>query len=169
MQNQEIKLSAEQAYLFKVMEETNQHLFITGRAGAGKSVLLRYFKENTKKRSMVAAPTGIAAMNVGGVTLHSGFKLPFEVNGILKKDDRLDTILRRVEVLIIDEVSMVAANILDSVSKRFKQARENDLPFGGVQVIMFGDVYQLPPVIDKSLMQYFEKTYGGIFFFNAHV
>src|ERR1700676_4694876 len=170
-QQADIKLSDEQEVLFNVMENTKQHLFITGRAGAGKSVLLRHFRENTAKRIVVAAPTGIAALNVKGQTIHSLFKLAPELYrpGSLEANSRLYTLLKRIETLVIDEISMVRADLLDAIDERFRKACDNDLPFGGKQVIMFGDCYQLPPVVDRDLMQYFEHVHGGYFFFNALV
>lgn len=167
----DIVLSAEQQALLKVMEETKQHLFITGRAGAGKSVLLREFREETKKRVVIAAPTGIAALNVKGQTLHSLFKLPPQLYypGTLAPNERLNSLLRRIDTLVIDEISMVRSDLLDAVDERLRQAFGNDTPFGGIQLVMFGDVYQLPPVVDKDLISYFEKEYQGYFFFNASV
>lgn len=167
----DITLSAEQKALFGVMEQTRQHLFITGRAGAGKSVLLRHFRENTKKKVVVAAPTGIAALNVRGQTLHSLFKLAPQLHrkGNLSPNNRVGTLLRRIDTLVIDEISMVRADLLDAVDERLREATKKDMPFGGVQVIMFGDVYQLPPVVEEGLMPYFEAVHGGYFFFNALV
>lgn len=166
-----ITLSAEQKALFEIMEGSNQHMFITGRAGAGKSVLLRHFRENTKKRVVVAAPTGIAALNVRGQTIHSLFKLPPQLfrKGSLSHNTRLYSLLKRIDCLVIDEISMVRADLLDAIDERLRKANENDVPFGGVQVIMFGDVYQLPPVVEEGLMSYFEAVHGGYFFFNALV
>lgn len=166
----EVVLSGEQKALLDIMENSNQHMFVTGRAGAGKSVLLREFRATTKKRVVVAAPTGIAALNVRGQTLHSLFKLAPELYqpGKLSFDKRLNTLLRRIDALIIDEISMVRADLIDAVEERLRVAKGNDIPFGGVQLIMFGDVFQLPPVVgDDDLVKYFEKVYGGHFFFNA--
>lgn len=170
-QTTEIKLSAEQEALFQIMENSNQHLFITGRAGAGKSVLLRHFRENTQKRVVVAAPTGIAALNVKGQTIHSLFKLPPQLfrKGSLSHNTRLYSLLKRIECVVIDEISMVRADLLDAIDERLRKANENDAPFGGVQIIMFGDVYQLPPVVEENLAPYFEAVHGGHFFFNALV
>lgn len=167
--NVDITLSAEQKALLEVMEGTRQHLFITGRAGAGKSVLLRHFREQTKKRIVVAAPTGIAALNVQGQTLHSLFKLPPQLHrsGTLAPNDRVSSLLKRIDTLVIDEISMVRADLLDAVDERLRQACRNDLPFGGKQIIMFGDPYQLPPVVEDGLRDYFEAVHGGHFFFNA--
>jgi ATP-dependent exoDNAse (exonuclease V) alpha subunit len=167
----DITLSAEQKFLLKVMEETRNHLFITGRAGAGKSVLLRHFRENTHKKVVIAAPTGIAALNVRGQTIHSLFRIAPQLHrkGKLSPNSRVCTLLKRIDTLVIDEISMVRADLLDAVDERLREAFHNDLPFGGVQVIMFGDVYQLPPVVDEGLMPYFEAVHNGYFFFNAHV
>lgn len=167
----DIILSNEQKALLKVMEESCQHLFITGRAGAGKSVLLRSFRENTRKKVVVAAPTGIAALNVRGQTLHSLFKLPPQLHrkGSLSPNTRLQSLLKRIDCLVIDEISMVRADLLDAVDERLREATGKDMAFGGIQVIMFGDVYQLPPVVEENLMPYFEHVHGGSFFFNALV
>jgi ATP-dependent DNA helicase PIF1 len=167
----DIKLSDEQQALFEVMEQTRQHLFITGRAGAGKSVLLRHFREQTEKRVVIAAPTGIAALNVRGQTLHSLFKLPPQLHrkGSLSPNTRLRSLLKRIDCLVIDEISMVRADIMDAIDERLRESRNNDAPFGGVQVIMFGDVYQLPPVVEENLTPYFEAVHGGHFFFNGLV
>lgn len=165
----DIILSAEQKALLEVMEQTHQHLFITGRAGTGKSVLLRHFRENTTKKVVIAAPTGIAALNVKGQTLHSLFKLPPQLHrkGSLQPNPRACMLLKRIDTLVIDEISMVRADLLDAVDERLREATKKDMPFGGVQVIMFGDVYQLPPVVEEGLMPYFEAVHGGYFFFNA--
>lgn len=167
----EIVLSAEQKALLKIMEETKEHLFITGKAGAGKSVLLRHFREQTAKRIVVAAPTGIAALNVKAQTIHSLFKLGIGVQEPeqFTEHERLDTLLRRIDTLVIDEISMVRADLMDAIDARFRAAFKSDVPFGGRQIVMFGDVFQLPPVVEKNLMQYFEDVYGGHFFFNAKV
>lgn len=165
----DITLSAEQKAVFEIMEGSRQHLFITGRAGTGKSVLLRHFRENTEKKSIVVAPTGIAALNVRGQTIHSLFSLApgFHEKGKLSPNSRLRTLLKRIEVIIIDEISMVRADLMDAIDDRFREAFRNDIPFGGVQVVMFGDLYQLPPVVNKNLLPYFERNYGGFHFFNA--
>jgi ATP-dependent DNA helicase PIF1 len=168
----DIVLSAEQKALLKIMEETKEHIFITGKAGAGKSVLLRHFREQTKKRIAVAAPTGIAALNVKAQTIHSLFKLGIGLQEpeSLRANERLDTLLSRIETLVIDEISMVRADIMDAIDARFRTAKKKkDVAFGGTQIIMFGDPFQLPPVVEKNLVQYFEDTYGGHFFFNAKV
>lgn len=167
----EITLSGEQQTIFELMEKSRQHLFITGRAGTGKSVLLRHFREHTEKRVVVAAPTGIAALNVKGQTIHSLFKLPPQLHrkGRLARNERACSLLKRIDVLVIDEISMVRADLLDAVDERLREAFDSDAPFGGIQVIMFGDPYQLPPVVEEGLVPYMEYTHGGYFFFNALV
>src|SRR5579859_887686 len=167
----DIILSDEQEFLLQVMEETKQHLFITGRAGSGKSVLLRHFREHTHKKVVIVAPTGIAALNVKGQTIHSLFRIPPQLHrkGTLAPHSRACTLLKRIETLVIDEISMVRADLLDAVDERLREAFHRDLPFGGVQVILFGDAYQLPPVVEEGLMPYFEAVHSGYFFFHALV
>lgn len=169
MQSQDITLSSEQQALFEMMEGTRQHLFITGKAGTGKSVLLRHFRASTKKKVIVAAPTGIAALNVRGQTIHSLFRLApgFHRKGSLPRNSRVCTLLKRLDTIIFDEISMVRADLMDAVDERLREAKNNDLPFGGIQIIMFGDLYQLPPVVEENLLPYFEDIYGGFHFFNA--
>lgn len=167
----EIVLSAEQQAVLKTMEETRQHLYITGKAGVGKSVLLREFRKQTKKKIVVAAPTGIAALNVQGQTIHSLFKLPTQLQkkGHLEANEKANTLLKRIDAIVIDEISMVRADVLDAIDERMRQACDNSLPFGGKQLIMIGDVFQLPPVVEKDLRDYFDRVYGGVYFFNATV
>jgi hypothetical protein len=171
----EITLSNEQQAIFNLMNETNEHMFITGKAGAGKSVLVEYFKSHTKKRGATVAPTGIAALNVHGSTINSMFRLAFglQQKHKLSQDDdpKLRTVLVRLQYLIIDEISMLRADMLDAINWRLQDARENDEAFGGVQLIMVGDVFQLPPVVSTSLQQtgYFDTTYKSAYFFDALV
>jgi ATP-dependent DNA helicase PIF1 len=169
----DIVLSAEQKTLLQIIEETKENIFITGKAGTGKSVLLSHFREQTAKRVAVTAYTGIAALNVKGQTIHSLFKLGMGLQEpeSLKANTRtrLDMLLRRIDTLVIDEISMVRADIMDAIDARFRTARKNDIAFGGVQIVMFGDVFQLPPVVETDLFQYFEDIYGGHFFFHAKV
>jgi ATP-dependent DNA helicase PIF1 len=164
-----IKLSDEQDRIFKRLKETSRNYYITGKAGTGKSVLLQYFVENCEKRVVVVAPTGVAALNVGGQTIHSLFKMPFDINlEELKVDSKLREILRNIDVVVIDEVSMVRVDLMEGVSRKLQIARRTNLPFGGVQMVMFGDLYQLPPVVaDGELNRYFKHNFGGYYFFNA--
>ena len=149
------------------------NIFITGRAGTGKTTLLRTLTKSSTKKLVVVAPTGVAAVNAGGVTIHSLFALPFGISFPSTIDRNPDSkkkkILRSMEVLIIDEISMVRPEILDSIDWRLRKIRRNQKPFGGVKVIMIGDLFQLPPVIKDSEWQILREYYPGQFFFNAHV
>ncbi len=166
----DITLAPEQKKLFEEMENTNTNLFITGKAGTGKSTLLQYFKQNTTKKVVVVAPTGVAALNVGGQTIHSLFRIK---PGLIRKEDinpsyKTATLLKNLDTVVIDEISMVRADIMEGIDQSLRLARESNLPFGGAQIIMFGDLFQLPPVIDDpELEKYFSHNYGGVYFFNA--
>lgn len=167
-----ITLSAEQQSLFERIENSNEHFFITGKAGTGKSILLQYLKFNSKKRLVVGAFTGIAALNVGGQTLNSLFRLPTDLiqpNNV-HLNGNVATLLRNIDMVVIDEISMVRVDMMEAIDILLRQARRNELPFGGAQIVMFGDVYQLPPVVaDRGLHEYFAHNYGGPYFFNAPV
>lgn len=129
------------------LEKTSRHLFITGKAGTGKSTLLQLFRNTTRKKAVVLAPTGVAALNVKGQTIHSFFGFPprlIDRKDIRKKKVR--KLYQSLEVLIIDEISMVPANILDCIDTFLRVNREDHRPFGGVQMIFFGDLFQLPVV-----------------------
>jgi len=172
---QPIRLSTEQQNLFDYIEQSENNIFVTGRAGTGKSTLLSYLVENTKKKVAVCAPTGVAALNVGGVTIHSLFGFPF---GILGEQDlarhlnrRTREVLAAIDVLIIDEVSMVNADLMDAISRSMGIARgRRKLPFGGAQVVMFGDPYQLSPVPgNNEERSYMAENYQSNWFFDAHI
>lgn len=147
----EIKLSKEQLALFEYIEKDGQTVFVTGRAGTGKSTLLSYLRDNTQQHVVVCAPTGVAAYNVGGITIHSLFGFPF---GVLTPSDvarhlgrRAREVLRSIDMLIIDEVSMVSANLMDAIDVALRAARgKPKVPFGACKIVMFGDPYQLAPV-----------------------
>ena len=170
-----VTLSSEQQALFDYIEGSENNIFVTGRAGTGKSTLLTYLIENTKKKVAVCAPTGVAALNVGGVTIHSLFGFPF---GILGTEDigrhlnrRSREVLAAVDMLVIDEVSMVNADLMDTMSRAMGIARgRRKLPFGGAQVVMFGDPYQLAPVPGNNEERaYMAENYQSNWFFDAHV
>jgi ATP-dependent DNA helicase PIF1 len=172
---QTVTLSAEQQALFDYIEGSENNIFVTGRAGTGKSTLLSYLIENTKKKVAVCAPTGVAALNVGGVTIHSLFGFPF---GILGTEDigrhlnrRTREVLAAIDMLVIDEVSMVNADLMDTMSRAMGIARgRRKLPFGGAQVVMFGDPYQLAPVPGNNEERaYMAENYQSNWFFDAHV
>lgn len=169
----DFELQGDSLEAFTLLENTDKHYFVTGRAGTGKSTLLKYFKEHTKKETVVLAPTGVAAVNVGGSTIHSFFKfapgLP-QKEGIFP-DNRRSDLFNSLECLIIDEVSMVRADIMDAIDQALRVNKRNMYePFGGVQVILFGDLFQLPPVVESTELQhYFDENFGGPYFFNAAV
>ncbi|MEN9608891.1 MAG: hypothetical protein RLZZ06_822 [Actinomycetota bacterium] len=173
----EIKLSSEQLALFDFIENEHDHIFVTGRAGTGKSTLLNHFVNNTKKNVAVVAPTGVAAYNVGGQTIHSFFGFPFGVlgNQPIHKHlyGRTRDALRSLDVLVIDEISMVNSDLMDAMDTMLRAARgRNKGPFGGVQVVMFGDPYQLPPVPLKPQddgYEFFMENYRSLWFFDAKV
>jgi ATP-dependent exoDNAse (exonuclease V) alpha subunit len=171
-----IELSDEQRALFEYIEQSESHVFVTGRAGTGKSTLLSYLTANSEKSFAVCAPTGVAALNVAGVTIHSLFTFPF---GILGEVDigrhlsrRTREVLRAIDMLVIDEVSMVSADLMDAIDRALRIARsKRKLPFGGVQVVMFGDPYQLAPVTPSDPVErsYMAENYRSMWFFDAHV
>lgn len=167
-----ITLSEEQQTLFDKIENSQDHFFITGKAGTGKSVLLQYLKFKSKKKVVVGAFTGVAALNVGGQTLNSLFELPTGFIDIsqLRVSSRMATLMRHVDTVVIDEISMVRADMMGAIDVILQQARGNKIPFGGIQIVMFGDPYQLPPVVaDEGLHEYFAHNHGGPYFFNADV
>jgi len=157
---------------FDLMESTSKCAYITGKAGTGKSTLLTYFREKTKKNVIVLAPTGIAAINVEGSTIHSFFQFPPQLieKHHITKDFTRQELFDKIDMIVIDEISMVRADILDGIDYALRINRKKDIPFGGVQMIFFGDLYQLPPVVvGKDLNDYFEENFGGFYFFNAKV
>ncbi len=171
-QRQKLALNNQQAKLFKLIENGLSPMFITGEAGTGKSHLLKHFKENTKKKVIIAAPTGIAALAIGGQTLHSLFKLkPFYVKGEYSfVDPDVKLLFQHVDTLVIDEISMVRADLMDIIDSKLRLSRENNKPFGGIQIVLFGDLYQLPPIInDVKEEKYLIEHYEGYYFFNAKV
>lgn len=167
----------------QLVQFTHRSLFLTGKAGTGKSTFLHYIAQTTKKKYVILAPTGIAAINVGGVTLHSFFKLPF--HPLLPNDRRYSTqllrntlkynsekikLIRELELIIIDEISMVRADIIDFIDKILRVYSHNmRIPFGGKQLLLVGDVYQLEPVLKEEDWQLLQPYYPSKFFFDAHV
>ena len=167
----------------RIIQNTHQTLFLTGKAGTGKSTFLRYIAQTTKKKYIVLAPTGIAAINAGGSTLHSFFKLPFhpllpndtrytqrKLKDTLKYNGEKRKILREVELIIIDEISMVRADIIDFIDKVLRVYSRNIYqPFGGKQLLLVGDMYQLEPVLKEDERQLLKPYYPSTFFFDALV
>ncbi|MCQ9208029.1 MAG: DEAD/DEAH box helicase [Omnitrophica bacterium] len=156
---------------FNLMENTKEHIFITGKAGTGKSTLLQYFRTETKKSIAVLAPTGVAAIKIRGQTIHSFFKFPPR---FIQKDHirrlRNKELLQKIDTIIIDEMSMLRADLLDGIDYALRINRgQHDLPFGGVQIILFGDLFQLPPVVDRDIRGVIQKLYKSPYFFSANV
>ncbi|NUU06392.1 PIF1 family ATP-dependent DNA helicase [Leifsonia sp. C5G2] len=168
-----LSLSPEQQAVFDLIEHTREHVFVTGRAGTGKSTLLNHLSWNTEKSLVIAAPTGVAALNVGGQTIHSLFRLPIGViaDHAIDQSAELRKLLNSIDTLVIDEVSMVNADLMDAIDRSLRQARQRaGEPFGGVQVVLFGDPYQLAPVPgDSEERAYFADTYRSMWFFDAKV
>ncbi|MCB0708612.1 MAG: AAA family ATPase, partial [Chitinophagaceae bacterium] len=179
MQNIERNEMFDLAYRF--VTETSENIFLTGKAGTGKTTFLKYLKENSTKNIIVAAPTGVAAINAGGVTLHSLFQLPFhpflptkinkeELLAKIKFNKQRLTLLRKMELLVIDEVSMVRCDVMDAIDTILKHARKNyQLPFGGTQILFIGDLYQLPPVAQNLEWSILKEYYESPFFFDSIV
>jgi len=175
---------------YRFVTETNQNIFLTGKAGTGKTTFLKYLRQNSIKKTVVAAPTGVAAINANGVTLHSLFQLPFGVilpdldfmrdaensfinhpliSKIHYSSEKLD-LLRSIELLIIDEASMLASYILDAIDVILRYVRRKpESPFGGVQLLLIGDLHQLPPVVKKEDWEILHDFYSSIFFFDSFV
>ena len=167
----------------QVLQFTRHSLFLTGKAGTGKSTFLRYIAAHTKKKHVVLAPTGIAAINAGGVTLHSFFKLPFHpllpndvqysvrnLRKTLKYNSEKIKILRELELVIIDEISMVRSDIIDFIDKVLRVYSQNMRePFGGKQLLLVGDIFQLEPVVKEDDRQLLQPFYPSSFFFDAKV
>ncbi len=159
---------------FTLMNETHQSLFITGKAGTGKSTLLDYFCLHTAKKPVVLAPTGVAALNVRGQTIHRffNFYIDVTVDKIQKKEirPRNKKLYEKLETIIIDEISMVRADLLDCIDTFLRlYGPKTGEPFGGVQMIFVGDLYQLPPVVSRDESSIFESHYKSPYFFDAHV
>ena len=166
----------------KYITETGVSIFLTGKAGTGKTTFLHHIVERCRKRSIVVAPTGVAAVNAGGVTIHSFFQLPFcpylpDVKELVTeyqlpenqrqlRKSKID-IIRTLDLLIIDEISMVRADLLDAVDAVMRRYRRSGRPFGGVQLLMIGDVQQLAPVVTDEERPYIERVYASPFFFHS--
>lgn len=171
MFDEPLQLSEEFQETLDLLEHSDESVFLTGKAGTGKSTLLQLFRRTTRKKTVVLAPTGVAALNVGGQTIHSFFsfapRLLTEKDLIKRRDLRL---LRSIEVLVIDEISMVRADLLDHVDFVLRYARRSEKPFGGIQLLAVGDLFQLPPVVSTTYEKaYFQSTYDSPYFFSAHV
>lgn len=168
---------------WNLLQNTHKSVFLTGKAGSGKSTFLKYICKNTKKKNIVLAPTGISAVNVGGQTLHSFFKIPFKpllpddpefsprkIRQTLRYSKDKVKIIRELELIIIDEISMVRADIIDFIDKVLRVYSNNMRePFGGKQLLFVGDVFQLEPVVTRDMRDILSRFYTQFFFFNARV
>ena len=173
-QNHELNLAED------FVQHTGHHIFLTGKAGTGKTTFLHKLKEKTAKRLIVTAPTGVAAINAGGVTLHSFFQLPFgpfipgseaheqgrQRSFRFSKEKK--RIIKSLDLLVIDEISMVRADLLDSVDAVLRRQRGKNQPFGGVQLLMIGDLHQLSPVAKQDEWQLLKQYYETVYFFSSH-
>ena len=167
----------------KLIQYTHQSVFLTGKAGTGKSTFLKYVCQNTKKKYVVLAPTGIAAINAGGSTLHSFFKLPFhpllpddpkfqgnKLHDFLKYSSDHRKLIQNIELVIIDEISMVRADIIDFIDKVLRvYSRNMREPFGGKQLLLVGDIFQLEPVVKSDEREIINRFYPNPYFFSARV
>lgn len=165
---------------YRFVTETSENIFLTGKAGTGKTTFLKYLKQNCAKNIIVAAPTGVAAINAGGVTLHSLFQLPFhpflptraskdELLARLRFNKQRLQLLRKMEILIIDEISMVRADTMDAIDTILRAVRRNyETPFGGAQLLCIGDLFQLPPVAKNEEWALLSEYYSSPFFFDSH-
>lgn len=163
---------------FELINSTDKHIFISGKAGTGKTTFLKALRTNTYKRTLVAAPTGVAAINASGVTIHSLFNLPrnpfvpenIEIFQERNLDNATREVLRNLELLVIDEVSMLRCDTLDAIDYVLKRVRSNQTePFGGLQVVYIGDLYQLSPIASDTDAKVLKKYYSGRFFVDSNV
>ncbi|MDH4028429.1 MAG: AAA family ATPase [Nitrospirota bacterium] len=171
-EKKKIDLNEQFVHALRIIEETDRNVFITGRAGTGKSTLLQYFRDNTEKNIAVLAPTGVAAVNIKGQTVHSFFNFRPDVTpdtaGKIKPRDK--DIYKKLDAIVIDEISMVRADLLDCVDIFLrKHGKKKGLPFGGIQMVLIGDLYQLPPVVTSREKELFRDHYRSPYFFSARV
>jgi ATP-dependent DNA helicase PIF1 len=166
---QPLTLNSEFSEVLNQLEHTSDNFFITGKAGTGKSTLLQLFRGTSRKRMAILAPTGIAALNVRGQTIHSFFGFAprmLDKSEIVRRKNY--TLYQKLETLVIDEISMVRADMLDNIDWFLRVNRGIDEPFGGVQMIFFGDLFQLPPVVSTEFeKRYFRENYESQYFFGA--
>ncbi|MBM3183381.1 MAG: WYL domain-containing protein [Chloroflexi bacterium] len=170
----QIELNQQFQRALDIMENTDGSIFVTGRAGTGKSTLLSYFRQNTRKQIVVLAPTGVAALNVKGQTIHSFFRfkpsITLKLVRALRSHDDEDSIYQNLDAIVIDEISMVRADLLDCVDKFLRlNGPSAGKPFGGIQMIFVGDLYQLPPVVAGSEKAVFNSFYQTPYFYGAKV
>jgi ATP-dependent DNA helicase PIF1 len=169
-----IEINEDFARALELLENSIKSVFITGKAGTGKSTLLQHFRQNTSKSVAVLAPTGVAALNVKGQTIHSFFRFPTTITpqAVSKKkpSESFMKMLKKLDALVIDEVSMVRADMMDCIDEALRFCLQNKSPFGGLQMVFIGDLYQLPPVVaGKEERELFKSYYDSPYFFDAKV
>lgn len=167
-------LNKNQMNAFNTIERTNSNILILGQAGTGKSTFVQFLKSASSKRIVCACPTAVSALNIGGQTIHSLFQIQprdFIMPELLKLKAKPRNILNATDVLVIDEISMVAPDLLDAIDILARMARHNNEPFGGIQIVAIGDMFQLPPVITRDSEQYYEQAYEhkNAYFFDSNV
>jgi len=168
-----LDINAEFQSTLDQLETGTDHLFITGRAGTGKSTLLQHYRSNSSKKMIVLAPTGVAALNVQGQTIHSFFGFAPQITPEQARkehpSDSSKSLIEELEMVIIDEASMLRADLLDAIDQALRQYGHPDKPFGGKRMIFIGDLYQLPPVVTRDERAQFEEEYASPYFFDAKV
>ena len=165
--------------LNRFVQNTDVHIFLTGKAGTGKTTFLRNLAIKSYKRMVIVAPTGVAAINAGGVTIHSFFQLPFgpiapegqslSLLSNMKLSKTKLKIMRSLDLLVIDEISMVRADLLDAIDAVLRRVRRSDKAFGGVQLLMIGDIQQLAPVARQNEWELLQDYYKSVYFFDSRV
>jgi len=166
-----VTLNDESRAILDLLENTDTNVILTGRAGTGKSTLIQYFRATTNKKLAVLAPTGVAAVNIQGQTIHSfcKFRPGITVAQVKRLGSQETALIRDLETIIIDEISMVRADLFDCFERFMRlHGPDSSQPFGGVQIIAVGDLYQLPPIVTRDEMEIFSETYPSPFFFDAH-
>lgn len=165
-----LTFNAEAQQILEILETTSAHLLLMGRAGTGKATLLQHFCNTTSKKLAVLAPTGVAAVNVGGQTIRSffGFRPGITLDKVRARSRGQGSIYTRLDMVILDEISMVRADLLDCIEKFLRlNGRFSGRPFGGIQMVFIGDLYQLPPVVPEDEQELFETVYASPYFFDA--
>ena len=167
----DIEINGDSKKALDLMENSNNNVFLTGRAGTGKSTLVQHFRNTTKKKVVVIAPTGVAAVNVRGQTIHSFFKFGIDITlNMIRNQNEEGGIYKNIDTIIVDEISMVRADLFDCMDKFMRlNGKQKDQPFGGVQMIVVGDLYQLPPIVTSESEKVFRTYYKSPYFFDSKV
>jgi len=172
-ENDKLDLNGDFLKILDLMENTNENLFVSGRAGTGKSTMIDHFRLHTKKNCIVLAPTGVAALNIKGQTIHSffSFKPGVTLSDIKEIKNKQKVLMyKKIDIIVIDEISMARADLVDCIDVFLRMhGKEPFLPFGGVQMVLIGDLYQLPPVVSNEEKSIFEDRYASPYFFDSKV